>query len=343
MRRALATILGFAFLVAVGLGGLVGFAYIRLTAPGPLVTPITLVIPKGAGIEAITQQLTDAKVVSDPLVFRLAARLASREKPLRAGEYLFPARISAQQTIALLQSGKTVIRRLTIAEGLTTQQVLAQLDATEGLEGRITSIPAEGALLPETYHFSYGDGRQGIMLRMTRAMDETVQRLWNERSVGPVLKSPREAVILASIVEKETAVAAERPRIAAVFLNRLKRGMRLQSDPTVVYGLTGGRGPLGRPLTRADLQAPSPYNTYLIDGLPPTPIANPGRASLAAVLNPAQTDELYFVADGLGGHVFARTLEEHNRNVAKWRKIQQENAPTRDGATAAPADPSPPR
>jgi UPF0755 protein len=339
MRRVLATVFGLAFLVAVGVGGFVGFAYIRLSALGPLAAPVTLVIPKGAGIDTITQQLTDAKVLSDPFFFRLAARVASREKPLRAGEYLFPARISARQTIALLQSGKTVIRRLTIAEGLTTHQVLAQLDVTEGLEGRVTSIPAEGALLPETYHFSYGDGRQGIVLRMMRAMEETVQRLWNERSVGPILKSPREAVILASIVEKETAVAAERPRIAAVFLNRMKRGMRLQSDPTVVYGLIGGRGPLGRPLTRADLQAPSPYNTYLIDGLPPAPIANPGRASLAAVLNPTQTDELYFVADGSGGHVFAHTLEEHNRNVAKWRKIQQESAPARDGTTGAPSSP----
>jgi UPF0755 protein len=343
MRRVLATVLGLALLVAVGIAGLVGFSYIRLTAPGPLATPITLVIPKGAGIDAITQQLMDVKVLGDPLIFRWAARMASREKPLRAGEYLFPARISAQQTIALLQSGKTVIRRLTIAEGLTTHQVLAQLDATEGLEGKVASIPVEGTLLPETYHFSYGDGRRGIMLRMMRAMEETLQRLWSERSVDPILKSPREAVILASIVEKETAVAAERPRIAAVFLNRLKRGMRLQSDPTVVYGRTGGRAPLGRPLTRTDLQAPSPYNTYMIDGLPPAPIANPGRASLVAVLNPVQTDELYFVADGSGGHVFARTLDEHNRNVARWRKIQQDRAIPGESGNEAPASTPAPR
>ncbi|MCH8835131.1 MAG: endolytic transglycosylase MltG, partial [Proteobacteria bacterium] len=232
------------------------------------------------------------------------------------------------QVVALLQSGKTVVRRLTVAEGLTTTQVLAQLNRTEGLAGDLPSPPGEGTLLPETYHFSYGERRDAMVARMRAAMDETLARLWDSRAPGLPLKSPREALILASIVEKETALPEERSRIAAVFLNRLGKGMRLQSDPTVAYALTGGRGPLGRPLSRADLKTPSPFNTYLIDGLPPGPVSNPGRAAMAAVLDPVATEDFYFVADGTGGHVFARTLGEHNRNVVRWRKFQKNQRTT---------------
>ena len=299
------------------------WAYAQFVRPGPLAAPKTVIIPRGAGLGDIAAHLAAAGVLPDPLVFRVGAWLSGRDKSLRAGEYLFAARISPRQAIALLQSGKTVVRRLTVAEGLTTTQVLAQLDRSEGLEGDLPSPPGEGTLLPETYHFSYGERRDAMVTRMRAAMDETLARLWDSRAPGLPLKSPREALILASIVEKETALSEERSRIAAVFLNRLGKGMRLQSDPTVAYALTGGSGPLGRPLSRADLKTPSPFNTYLIDGLPPGPVCNPGRAAMAAVLDPVATEDFYFVADGTGGHVFARTLGEHNRNVVRWRKFQE--------------------
>ncbi len=319
-------------LVVVFLGVVFGavfvWAYAQFVRTGPLAAPKTVIIPRGAGLDDIAAQLAGAGVLSDPLIFRIGAWLAGRDKSLRAGEYVFAARISPRQAVALLQSGKTVVRRLTVAEGLTTAQILAQLKRTEGLEGDIPSPPGEGTLLPETYHFSYGGRRDAMVARMREAMGETFARLWESRAPGLPLKTPREALILASIVEKETALPDERGRIAAVFLSRLAKGMRLQSDPTVVYALTGGLGPLGRPLTRADLKTPSPFNTYLIDGLPPGPVSNPGRAAMAAVLNPPDTDDLYFVADGAGGHVFARTLGEHNRNVVRWRKIQQHQRAT---------------
>lgn len=304
------------------------WAYAQFVRPGPLAAPKTVIVPRGAGLDAIAAQLAAAGVLADPLVFRVGAWLSGRDKSLRAGEYLFAARVSPRQAVALLQSGKTVVRRLTVAEGLTTTQVLAQLNRTVGLEGDLPSPPGDGTLLPETYHFSYGERRDAMVTRMRAAMDETLARLWDSRAPGLPLKSPREALILASIVEKETALPEERSRIAAVFLNRLAKGMRLQSDPTVAYALTGGLGPLGRPLSRADLKTPSPFNTYLIDGLPPGPVCNPGRAAMAAVLNPVATEDLYFVADGTGGHVFARTLGEHNRNVVRWRKFQENQRTT---------------
>ncbi len=228
-----------------------------------------------------------------------------------------------RDTLELMVSGKTVARRLTLPEGLTSFEVVALVQKAEGLEGEVQAVPPEGTLLPETYHYARGETRAEVVARMGRALDQVLDELWPERAPGLPISSPEQAVVLASIVEKETAVADERPLVASVFVNRLKKGMRLQSDPTVVYGLTGGKGPLGRALTRKDLQTPSPYNTYLADGLPPGPIANPGRASIEAVLNPAKTEYLYFVADGDGGHRFAKTLAEHNRNVAQWRKRQR--------------------
>jgi UPF0755 protein len=296
----------------------------QFSRPGPLSAPATVVIPMGAGLERIATEMRGAGIISDPLIFRFGARALGVHTILRAGEYAIPEGTSVRALLKILSDGKTVVRRLTVPEGLTTRDVLARLEATAGLEGRVWPIPAEGRLLPETYHFSYGDSRQDVVRRMSRAMMETLGELWDGRASGLPLANPDEALVLASIVEKETAVPAERPRVARVFLNRLARSMRLQSDPTVVYAMTEGAGALGRPLTRADLKTPSPYNTYLNDGLPPAPIANPGRASLEAVLHPAQSDELYFVADGLGGHAFALTLAEHNRNVAKWRKMRKE-------------------
>jgi UPF0755 protein len=311
------------FFLVIVIAGAGAWVYAQFVRPGPLAGRTTVIVPRGAGVDAIADDLYRAGIITRPLPFRLAARLTGAARDLRAGEYAFPPAISPRDALALLRSGKTVIRRLTVAEGMTTAQTLSQLALTDGLKGAVDSPPGEGALLPETYHFSYGDGRQAMVVRMAKAMDETLAALWTSRVPGLPLKTPREAVILASIVEKETAVPEERQRIAAVFINRLRKRMRLQSDPTVVYGLTAGSGPLGRSLTHADLKAPSLFNTYLIDGLPPGPICNPGRASVAAVLNPAVTNELYFVADGSGGHVFARTLAEHNRNVARWRRLQK--------------------
>ena len=223
-----------------------------------------------------------------------------------------------------MTKGETVVRSFTIPEGLTVAEAMEIVAKAKGLAGAMpSSLPDEGRLLPETYHYSYYDSKAQAVRRMEKALDDALAKAWAGRDEGLPLNSPEEALILASIVEKETGVKAERARVAAVFLNRLRKGMRLQSDPTVIYGITQGKGPLGRDLTRADLDTLTPWNTYEITGLPPTPIANPGLASIKAVLHPEQSDDLYFVADGSGGHAFSKTLNEHNRNVAKWRKIQR--------------------
>ncbi|MCY3981698.1 MAG: endolytic transglycosylase MltG, partial [Alphaproteobacteria bacterium] len=240
---------------------------------------------------------------------------------LKAGEYDFPAGVSAASVRDMLVAGRTVIHRLTVPEGLTTAAVLELLRNTERLVGELPN-PGEGRLLPETYYYSYGDSRAGLVARMQRAMDEALARLFRARPPDSPLKSETELLTLASIVEKETGMSAERARVAGVFINRLKRRMRLQTDPTVIYALTGGQ-PLGRALTRADLRLDHAYNTYRNHGLPPGPIANPGLAALEASARPADTDALYFVADGAGGHLFARTLREHNRNVARYRKLSR--------------------
>lgn len=292
--------------------------------PGPLAVTSTLVIPRGAGLEAIASQLHAAGVIDNSFVFRLGVRSLYRERVLKAGEYTFPAEVSMDGAATILASGKTVVRRVTLPEGLSSVEVVAALTVAQGLDGAIETIPPDGTLLPETYHYVYGDKRRDLLRRMEASLDKVLAALWPKRAPNLPFTTPDEAVILASIVEKETGVAAERPLIAGVFVNRLQKGMRLQSDPTVVYGLTQGRSALGRALTRKDVEAPSAYNTYIINGLPPGPIANPGRAAIEAVLNPAQTDYLYFVADGSGGHAFAKTLAQHNRNVAKWRKFRRE-------------------
>jgi UPF0755 protein len=224
----------------------------------------------------------------------------------------------------VLRAGKPFTRRLTLPEGLTSAEAVVLINGAEALDGDAGETPVEGSLLPETYHYVRGDLRTELVRRMQRSLDETIDELWPRRAEDLPLADKREAIILASIVEKETGIPEERPRVASVFVNRLRAGMRLQSDPTVAYGISGGSGPLGRALTRQDLQTPSPYNTYLNDGLPPGPISNPGRAAIEAVLNPADTKFLYFVASGNGGHAFAKTLEEHNRNVEQWRKLRQE-------------------
>ncbi|MBK1661106.1 aminodeoxychorismate lyase [Paracraurococcus ruber] len=243
---------------------------------------------------------------------------------MRAAEFAFPAGASLEQVLAILREGRPVQRRLTIPEGLTARQVASLLRGTEGLTGEVP-VPEEGSILPETYAWEWGFDRAALLRRAQAAMARTLAEIWAERAEGLPLATPREALVLASIVERETALPEERPRIAAVFLNRLRRGMPLQSDPTVAYAAAEG-GALERPLTRADLDRDHPFNTYRIRGLPPAPIAAPGVAALRAVTRPAQTDDLYFVANGEGGHAFARTLEEHNRNVARWREIERRRA-----------------
>ena len=300
---------------------LAGWLYVRgeFDKPGPARSERPVVLPQGLGAWDIADRLADAGVIGDPTLFVVGLWLEDRQHALKAGEYAFEALVTPRGVMEKLVAGDTVVRRLTVAEGMTSAEIVAALAAAPGLMGEIAEPPAEGSLLPETYHYALGDSRAAVIERMKRGMAGLVEELWQGRDPTIGLDTAREAVVLASVVEKETARAEERPLIAGVFLNRLRTGMRLQSDPTVIYALTGGAGPLGRPLTRTDLKVDSPYNTYRRGGLPPGPIANPGRAALAAVLHPAETSALYFVADGSGGHAFAETLDEHNRNVARWR------------------------
>ena len=322
-------------LAAVGIAAAalaLGWGYREAVRPGPLAEPQRVIVEKGAGLGTIAGMLQQKGAVERELLFKLTAWAMGAGRALRAGEFEIPARASLVEVIETLRSGELIERRLTVPEGLSSLQILALLRRTEGLEGDIEAPPREGSLLPETYSFHYGDSRAALLERMAAAQDRALAELWPGRAGGLPFISAYEAVTLASIVEKETALAEERPLVASVFINRLDRGMRLQSDPTVIYGLTEG-APLGRALTRADLESDTPYNTYRYSGLPPTPIAHPGRASIAAVLNPAETDYLYFVADGSGGHAFAETLTEHNRNVRQWRR---RSASERDGAGKDP-------
>jgi UPF0755 protein len=306
-------------------GAVIYWSYKDLKAPGPSTADTTVVIESGASVNGIARQLEEAGVIRDAFVFSWRVRFLPEGQSLKAGEYKFPAAISAEDAMRKMLDGDVVQYSVTIPEGLTSAQILALIAKAPDLEGDVpTALPQEGSLLPETYQFNRGDTRAEIVARMTQAMDDAMAELWPKRAKDLPLATPQEAIILASIVEKETGLAAERPRVAAVFVNRLRQGIPLQSDPTIIYFLTGGKGPLDRGLTYADLDKPDPYNTYLNPGLTPGPIANPGRASLEAVLNPPSTKELYFVADGTGGHAFAETLEQHNKNVANWRKIQKE-------------------
>jgi len=326
MRRTLNLLLGLVLFGVIVAGGTAMWGYFVFTGPGPLPGPVNLVVPAGAGLRPIAAQLETAGVIRNPFVFIVAARLRNLHGSLKAGEYAFDVSVSQEAVLDKLVRHDTVVRRITIPEGLTSVEILTLLEETDGLDGVIESLPDEGALLPETYHFAYGDARADILVRMESEMSQALDELWRVRMEGLPFSSKEEALTLAAIVEKETSVPEERPRIAAVFINRLQRKMRLQSDSTVVYALTGGLCPLGRDLTRLDLKTDHPYNTYEYPGLPPGPISNPGRASIEAVLNPLITDELYFVADGTGGHAFAKSLQEHNRNVARWRRLRKQSS-----------------
>ncbi|OFX02785.1 MAG: aminodeoxychorismate lyase [Alphaproteobacteria bacterium RIFCSPHIGHO2_12_FULL_63_12] len=306
--------------LAVGVGGY--FAWREATRPGPLTEDAVVLFEPGASTPEMARQLLAAGAIRYPVLFQATARLRGDAHKLKAGEYKIPAGSSVVRIIDLLVEGKSILHYLTAPEGRTTAQILKLVVADEALTGELTLAPAEGELLPETYAFTRGETRDELVRDMMKAQDALIDRLWQERAMDLPFTTPEEAIVLASIVEKETGVAAERPLIAAVFINRLKKRMRLQSDPTIIYGITGGEK-LGRGLKASEIAAATPYNTYVIYGLPPTPIANPGRAAIEAVLNPAESDALYFVADGSGGHVFSATLDEHNRNVAQWRRIER--------------------
>lgn len=300
------------------------FEAYRFFAPGPLAEEKTLIVlPRAAGGAPIAPMLEEEGVIASAQAFRVAALLTRAHTRLKAGEYRFPAHVSAQEVLRMMQEGKTVARRFTMAEGLSVRQVGALLMAEPALFGALPENIEEGSLLPETYHFSYGDTRESIIRRMERGMQEVLEDAWKSRRPGLPLRSREEALTLASIVEKETGIPEERGRVAAVFINRLRAGMKLQSDPTTAYAIEREDGPLSRALTLKDLARDLPHNTYVIPALPPTPICNPGREAIKATLNPPQTQEYYFVATGDGGHRFARTLEEHNRNVALYRKAQR--------------------
>ncbi|MBW8788353.1 endolytic transglycosylase MltG [Rhizobium leguminosarum] len=333
----------------------IGFYYATSTYrnPGPLQTNTNFIVRNGAGLAEIASNLERNAIISDARIFRyLTATHLSAGESLKAGEYEIKARASMSDIMELLKSGKSILYSVSFPEGLTVRQMFDRMLQDTVLEGDLpAALPTEGSLRPDTYKFSRGTKRSEVIDQMAAAQQKLVDQIWDKRDSSLPLRSKEEFVTLASIVEKETGVPDERAHVASVFLNRLGKGMRLQSDPTIIYGLFGGEGkPADRPIYQSDLKRDTPYNTYVIKGLPPTPIANPGKDALEAVANPWKTQDLYFVADGSGGHVFAATLEEHNANVKRWRKLeadkgsdpniavdgQPEEQPADNGATVAP-------
>lgn len=308
------------------IGGVVGAGIAVVSsqsrAPGPLASDRVLIIPKDSGLAEIADLLQQEGMIGHPWVFRVSALISGNWTKLKAGEYLFKARASQAEILDIIADGKVVEHSITIPEGLTSEQIVARLRDNDLLSGDIIQVPREGSILPDTYRIPRGFSRQAIIDRMARDQRAVLARIWERKPADLPIKTPQELVVLASIVEKETGRADERPRVAGVFINRLNRRMKLQSDPTIVYGIVGGKGTLGRSILRTEITQATPYNTYVIDGLPPGPIANPGRAAMEAVINHSRTKDLYFVADGSGGHAFAETLDQHNRNVGRWRQIE---------------------
>lgn len=325
-RPGLSAVSGFlSFLLIIAGAGLFGVLWgaQRIREPGPLAADKVLYIAPGTDFPDVVATLNSEGVIDNELLFNLAVMFEGKRSKIKAGEYLFKRSASMRNVIELLVSGRQVLHSVTIPEGLTSEQIVERLRGNNLLMGDIREIPKEGSLLPETYKVTRGMARAALIKRMEEDEKKLVAQIWANRDSGLILHSPYELVTLASIVEKETGKADERPRVAAVFLNRLRKRMKLQSDPTIVYGLVGGKGTLGRPILHSEVEKPTPYNTYVIPGLPPGPIANPGRAALEAVANPSRTEDLYFVADGTGGHVFSQTLEQHVRNVHRWRQIEK--------------------
>ncbi len=316
-----------AVFVAVAAIGGAYYAFSIYQGPGPLTTNTNFIVRNGAGLSEIANRLESNNIITDQRIFRwLTATYLHDGETLRAGEYEIKAGASMKDIMELLKSGKSILYSVTLPEGLTVRQMFNKLQADVVLEGDLPSaLPPEGSLRPDTYKFTRGTKRTEIIQQMAAAQTKLVDQIWEKRDSSVQLANKQDFITLASIVEKETGLADERAHVASVFLNRLGKGMRLQSDPTVIYGLFGGEGkPSDRPIYQSDLKKDTPYNTYLIKGLPPTPIANPGKDALEAVANPWKTQDLYFVADGTGGHVFAATLDEHNANVRRWRKLVAE-------------------
>lgn len=305
---------------AVGFG-VIEWDMAHFNAPGPSLRPTVILIVPGESVGTISQELADAGAISNPQLFEADIRIRGQASALKAGEYAIPARASSLEVASILVSGKSIQHKITAAEGLTSRMIYELVKNDPDLMGDPGPVPPEGSLLPETYLFTHGMSRAQIFARMREAQAKFIDAHWAARAPNLPFNSPESALILASIVEKETAIPAERRHIAAVFINRLKRGMKLQSDPTIIYGLTGGY-PLGHGIRVSELNGTTPYNTYVIDGLPPTPICNPGKDAILAVLEPDSSKDLYFVADGTGGHVFSDNIAEHERNVAKWRRIE---------------------
>jgi len=287
-----------------------------------LSTEKSIIIPKGASLNKISLILAENNIIEYPQVFKLYVKYLKDYNSLKAGEYEIPQNVSPADVYDMLSKGKVILHKITFPEGITSHQIMQVLMLEDKLTGEISRSLKEGIYLPDTYNFTRDDKKQNVLNRMQKSMIDFLDKNWEKRDKTIPIKTKKEAIILASIVEKETGVASERGRIAAVFVNRLRKGMKLQSDPTTIYGITKGEGSLGRKLLYKDLRAKTPYNTYTIKGLPPTPIANPSREAIKAVLNPPPIDDIFFVADGTGGHVFAKTLKEHNVNVKAWRKIR---------------------
>ena len=325
--------------IAVGAALFVGKQH--FDAPGPLTQDKVVNIPRGLGTRGIAGLLEKEGVIDRPYVFLGGVTLLKARGGLKHGEYKFAKHASMADVVDAMIEGKVLQHLFTVPEGLTSEQVVARLLADKALTGDIKEIPREGSLLPDSYKFTRGMTREQMIHRMQQMHDRVLAEVWAHRSPDLPIKTPEELVTLASLVEKETGRADERTRVAAVFVNRLRRKMRLQSDPTIIYGLTGGKGTLGHPITKSEKEKPNPYNTYQIDGLPPGPIANPGLASLEAVANPARTKELYFVADGSGGHVFAQSYDQHLKNVAHLRGIEKAKAQASEPSASKPADAAP--
>jgi len=309
-------------------GGASFLTFHQFESPGPLPATRTVVIPKGEGRIAIAERLEREGIITNRWTFvggyLLQGFLGGRKTgELKAGEYEIKEHASMRDVIDTLSEGKSILYKTTLPEGLTSEQIVERLKAEPNLSGEVASVPEEGTLLPDTYYFSKGASRNEIVDRMRNDMQKTMAELWEQRDQDIPVRSMEELVTFASIVEKETGRPDERDRVAAVFYNRMRKGMRLQSDPTIIYGIVGGQGALGRGITKADIETKSPYNTYQINGLPPGPICNPGKSAILAALHPAKTSDLYFVADGTGGHTFSETLKEHNNAVQKWRQVEK--------------------